>query len=79
MNTFYQFTVTYYEDLNGKSITEHGFLCASSYKDAMDQLTNYYGDSDIEYCSLKYLCDDLIRSSNLTLIEAVASDDLNHM
>ena len=79
MNTFYQFTITYYDDSDDKTITHHGILCASTYQDAVAQLSEFYGDGMINYCSIRYLCENFVRTTNLPNLEQVTFDELNQM
>ena len=56
MKNIYRVETKGYEESNA----EYGFIVADNYKDAMKQAIEYYGESETEYITLKYITDNNI-------------------
>ena len=51
MKNIYRVETKGYEESN----VEYGFIVADSYRNAMEQAMEYYGENETEYITLKYI------------------------
>lgn len=56
MKNIYRVETKDYEE----NCIDYGFIIADSYKDAMAQAMEYYGENETEYITLKYITDNSI-------------------
>lgn len=52
MKFWYEFWITYYND-DDKLLTDHGIFNATTFQDAVEQASAYYGDSKIQRIDMK--------------------------
>jgi hypothetical protein len=52
MKFWYEFWITYYDD-EGNLFTNHGIFNATSFKDAVEQASAFYGESQIQSIDIK--------------------------
>lgn len=58
------------EDINYETERKALFLCADSYSDAIEKLTEFYGENEMTYVSLEpFLPDDFLEFDKDTLEE----------
>ena len=49
----FEYRVVYYHDTEGKIKTARGYTCAGTFKGAVDNLTAYYGEEQIDNIELQ--------------------------
>ena len=54
----YEYEVVYYSDTNNKNYHTCGYLIAEDYKEAMDNIVQYFGNDEIVNARLKAISDD---------------------
>lgn len=56
----YEYEVVYYNDANNKNYHTCGYLIAEDYKEAMDNMVQYFGNDEIVNIRLKAIADDRV-------------------
>ncbi len=54
----YEYEVIYYNDVDNKNYHACGYLIAENYKEAMDNMTQYFGNDEIVNVRLKAIAED---------------------
>lgn len=54
----YEYEVIYYNDVDDKNYHACGYLIAENYKEAMDNMTQYFGNDEIVNVRLKAIAED---------------------
>lgn len=62
MYWWYEFWVYYCEECSENVTKDHGILSASNYKEAIEKITDYYGDDFITKINIR-LCSSLAEDS----------------
>ena len=62
MNIF-KYTVTYYDAFDNKIRERKGLVCANTFAEAVNELTEYYGESETESLALDYITDGAVVES----------------
>ena len=55
--SIYKYTVCFIDTDTYKTYEERGYTFANNYSEAMDKIVSYYGEEDIEKCSLSFIAD----------------------
>lgn len=56
----YEYEVVYYNDVDCKNYHTCGYLIAENYKEAMDNMTQYFGNDEIINIRLKAIAEDRV-------------------
>jgi hypothetical protein len=56
----YEYEVVYYSDANNKNYHACGYLIAENYKEAMDNMVQYFGNDEIVNVRLKAIAEDRV-------------------
>lgn len=56
----YEYEVVYYNDVDYKNYHACGYLIAENYKEAMDNMTHYFGNDEIVNIRLRAIAEDRV-------------------
>ena len=74
MKNIYRVETKGYEESN----VEYGFIVADSYRNAMEQAMEYYGENETEYITLKYITDNNIIPVDCKEIADLVEEGMNY-
>lgn len=56
----YEYEVVYYNEIDNKNYHACGYLIAENYKEAMDNMVQYFGNNEIANIRLKAIAEDRV-------------------
>lgn len=72
---FFKIKVIWYSETDGKMITDIMLLCAVSFNDAMEKISDYYGEEEIEEIYINLISNEHILPIDSKIEQALKEID----